>query len=375
MGEIAWATDNITQMKVSGTRNKIVVSGYYGFDNLGDEAILEVLTSELKEFSDPQNIVVLSQDPETTKNRYGVDAINRWRLTEIAAQLRQARLFVSGGGGLFQDTESVKSVIYYGGLISLATACGAATFIYAQGLGPLKTALGKLITRLALAQPALIAVRDSKSLALLQEWRLPAHETGDPVWLMEPSTLPPSITEKLKAQQGKILALSLRKLEKFGEGQIRLLAKSLSKTFGGDYTLLALPLQKNQDLEPLAVFTDEWLKLGGKDLPLDFTLIEKPSQWLALIAQADFLVGMRLHSLIMALSQNIPVAGLAYDPKVTHVLEEFEALSLPLQTEKESDYAIDLQNYINQSQSANHLLRMRQAACQNKALLAKILSD
>ncbi|MBX9941529.1 MAG: polysaccharide pyruvyl transferase CsaB [Candidatus Obscuribacterales bacterium] len=371
-------------MKVSGTRNKIVVSGYYGFDNLGDEAILEVLTSELKEFSDPQNIVVLSQDPETTKKRYGVTAINRWRLPEIAAQLRQARLFVSGGGGLFQDTESVKSVIYYGGLISIATACGAPTFIYAQGLGPLKTALARLITRLALAQPALIAVRDSKSLALLQEWRLPAYETGDPVWLMEPSALPPGIENKLKQQQGKILALSLRKLETFGDGQIRLLAQSLSRTFADEYTLLALPLQRNQDQEALSVFTDEWLKLGGRSLELDFALIEKPSQWLALISQVDFLVGMRLHSLIMALSQNVPVAGLAYDPKVSHVLEEFEAISLPLQAEKESDYAILLKDLFNneagkaaikgQTKTANHLLRMRQAACQNKALLAKILS-
>lgn len=372
-------------MKVSGTRNKIVVSGYYGFDNLGDEAILEVLTSELKEFSAPQDIVVLSQDPETTKKRYGVSAINRWRLPEIAGQLRQARLFVSGGGGLFQDTESVKSVIYYGGLISIATACGAPTFIYAQGLGPLKTALARLITKLSLAQPALITVRDSKSLALLQEWRLPAYETGDPVWLMEPSALPPSIAEKLKQHQGKTLALSLRKLEKFGEGQIRQLAQSLSQTFAGEYTLLALPLQKNQDQAALAVFADEWLKLGGKNLELDFSLIEKPSQWLALISQADFLVGMRLHSLIMALSQNVPVAGLAYDPKVSHVLEEFEAVSLPLYAEKESDYAMLLNSVFNnevcktaikgQAKTANHLLRMRQAACQNKALLAKILSD
>ncbi|MBL8084067.1 MAG: polysaccharide pyruvyl transferase family protein, partial [Candidatus Obscuribacter sp.] len=140
-------------------RQLIVVSGYYGFDNLGDEAILEELVRELKSLWPAKDIVILSQNPESTAARFGVRAQNRWQLSEIAVLLRQCKLFISGGGGLFQDSESVKSVIYYGGLISLATLCGAPTLIYAQGLGPLKSALGKALTRFSLVQAKQLSVR------------------------------------------------------------------------------------------------------------------------------------------------------------------------------------------------------------------------
>ena len=101
-------------------RNLVVISGYYGFGNLGDEAILEQLLNDLKRLVPADNIVVLSANPAYTTSLYQVRSINRWQISTLLPVLKQARLFISGGGGLFQDTRSIGSVLYYAGQIFLS---------------------------------------------------------------------------------------------------------------------------------------------------------------------------------------------------------------------------------------------------------------
>ncbi|MBY0405121.1 MAG: hypothetical protein K2X66_14570, partial [Cyanobacteria bacterium] len=70
----------------------IVISGYYGFDNLGDELILQVFTQQLMngQYNQPVSITVLSKNPEKTAQKYGVSAINRMGFKEIYHALKQA---------------------------------------------------------------------------------------------------------------------------------------------------------------------------------------------------------------------------------------------------------------------------------------------
>lgn len=316
-------------------RHLIVVSGYYGFDNLGDEAILEELIGELSNFVDKQNIVILSQNPTVTASRYGVRSQDRWRLAEIASLLSQARLFISGGGGLFQDTESVKSVIYYGGLVSMARALGAKVLVYAQGIGPIKSTLGKYLTRTSLALSHALTVRDQDSVKLLSDWGISANLTGDPVWLLSPDELPENakkfIADLRKENKGKkLVGLSLRQGGGFDRAHIETLALAMKEAgLTKNHIILPIPLQTAQDIKPLEDFVTVWSGLGGKIASPHLGDLERPSQWLKLIGSLDLMVGMRLHSLIMALSSGLPCVGIAYDPKVTNVLDKFAQSNLP----------------------------------------------
>lgn len=346
------------QLKVE--RQLIVVSGYYGFDNLGDEAILEELIGELSEFVDKQNIVILSQNPEVTAARYGVRAQDRWQLADIASLLSQARLFISGGGGLFQDTESVKSVIYYGGLVSMARALGAKVLVYAQGIGPIKSTLGKYLTRTSLALSHILTVRDAESVQLLSGWGLSASLTGDPVWLLSAEQLPESarkfIADLRKENKGKkLVGLSLRQGGGFDHGHIEMLAKSMKEAgLTKNHIIVPIPLQTAQDIKPLEDFVSTWTALGGKIASPHLGELQKPSQWLKLIGSLDLVVGMRLHSLIMALSSGVPCIGIAYDPKVTNVLDKFAQPNLPyVRGEKPKDEdALAWQKTLAQTTSA-----------------------
>src|SRR4026208_914587 len=82
------------------TGKPVLISGYYGFSNLGDEAILEVLLQDLQKLIARQDIVVLSDNPMQTNATFGVHAVDRWDGQSFLSLLSRCRLFISGGGGL-----------------------------------------------------------------------------------------------------------------------------------------------------------------------------------------------------------------------------------------------------------------------------------
>ena len=99
---------------------QVVLCGYYGAGNGGDEALLASMLEIL-----PPNVkpLVLSANPAETTARYGVAAVNRKSLGVLKA-LRSSQALILGGGSLIQDATSVQRAMYYGGLVGLAKQLG-----------------------------------------------------------------------------------------------------------------------------------------------------------------------------------------------------------------------------------------------------------
>ena len=104
-------------LKTSKKNPKIVISGYYGFDNCGDEAVLLAMIHCLKTHRPDVRITVLSDNPKKTQEMYGVKAVNRWKPLNIALAIFSCNLLISGGGSLLQDATSSRSLRYYLGLM------------------------------------------------------------------------------------------------------------------------------------------------------------------------------------------------------------------------------------------------------------------
>lgn len=376
----------------SNQRTKILISGYYGFGNLGDEAILEQLTIELKKLVAPEEITVLSDDPEHTSQTFGVSSISRWELSALLDGLSHARLFISGGGGLFQDTQSVKSTIYYGGQIGLAKAHGVPCLIYAQGVGPLNSALCKFITRATFSLCTWLTVRDPASKQMLDSWGIAASLTADPVWCLAPTALPLAVRKQMadiKALNGgskcqpKLVGLSLRSSKNFLPAHLQSLVAAMDSALPNDTRVVLLPLQDEQDRELLLDFRSRWQKAGRQAEIIDTALIERPSQWIELLSNLDLVIGMRLHALILALKSFVPIIGLAYDPKVTHLLTAFEQPILNLtntesQSERDEKWSNTIKSGIADMQKLSRAARKgvdsaKNMACQNFQLLDRIL--
>lgn len=95
------------------SRFNIIISGYYGFNNAGDEAMLSAILNALRTaFSDPQ-ITVISGNPEITAHTFHVHAISRFGMKDIIRSIIHSDLLISGGGSLLQDVTSWKSMVYY----------------------------------------------------------------------------------------------------------------------------------------------------------------------------------------------------------------------------------------------------------------------
>ena len=75
----------------------IVVSGYYGSKNGGDEAMLASMLEVLREEIPDLSATVISINPEYTKKRHHVEAVERREIRTIIKKIRAADLLISGG--------------------------------------------------------------------------------------------------------------------------------------------------------------------------------------------------------------------------------------------------------------------------------------
>ncbi|HIN64042.1 MAG TPA: hypothetical protein EYM95_05335, partial [Candidatus Obscuribacterales bacterium] len=189
--------------------------------------------------------------------------------------------------------------------------------------------------------------------------------------------------DSVRSGSGLVVGLSLRNSHNFSDSRRKTLFSVLSKTLPQDAALVLLPLQKEQDLPQLEPFLESWQKAGRKGFILDTTELERPSQWISLMRQFDLVVAMRLHALIFALKEGIPVIGLTYDAKVEHVLRQFgqPILILPKESGDEGleqkwldSASAGLQDLEKLgSQAKENAESAKKLACRNFQLLAKIL--
>jgi polysaccharide pyruvyl transferase WcaK-like protein len=93
---------------------RLDLSGYYGFSNSGDEAVLKSILTALEDAGKQAGIkiepIVLSGDPDWTKRQYGVEAVHRTKLGEVRQALKNSDGLISGGGSLLQDATGLGSI-------------------------------------------------------------------------------------------------------------------------------------------------------------------------------------------------------------------------------------------------------------------------
>lgn len=167
----------------------VLISGYYGFNNTGDEAMIETMSTLLAKRD--YGLIVLSSNPERTKELYNVQAYDRYKLSEVIKAIKKADMVVSGGGTLFQDVTSKKSIWYYLGIVKLAQLLGKKVCIAYQGIGPLETNLYRKMTRKVLNKKSvkLVALRDEHAIDFAKELGIAEDKisfSSDMVFMMKP---------------------------------------------------------------------------------------------------------------------------------------------------------------------------------------------
>lgn len=293
---------------------RAVLSGYYGFGNLGDEAILAAIAQELVAQLPEVEIEVLSGDPAATQRTYGLEACDRWRLSCLLHALRRSDVLVQGGGGLIQDATSCMSPAYYLGVLLAAWFAGKPYAIFCQGIGPLQRWLWRRLTVFFFARARLLIVRDQESAEALLRMglRKPAEVAGDPALLLKAAS--PQETQRWLAESGAEVPEDYwlvipREIAAIREAIIQS-AEGLAST---GRPVVAMPFQAaDEDLaRKIAAL------VGGIALPTP----EDPRLAAGLVAQAGGVLAARLHALIFAAVAGVEAFGIDYDPKVAAFCE------------------------------------------------------
>lgn len=295
---------------------KILISGYYGFGNSGDDALLLSIISEFRKKGMGDLITVLSANPEETRRVYGVKAINRVNPFSVLFSIISCRMFISGGGTLLQDGTSTKSLLYYLYLIKLALFFNKKVMLYANGIGPVTRNTNVKMCKSVLNKVHSITLRDKKSFDLLREWGIVRPEiklTADPVFLIDSGGDVSDITSGI---DGEFICVSVRKAANMPENFSKTVSSvldTLCKKHG--VTALLLPLQASD----MQISQEIASKLGTKAVCVSRHL--SPEEIMNLVSKSRMCIGMRLHMLIYAAAMAVPIVGIVYDPKVSGFME------------------------------------------------------
>ncbi|MBY3619198.1 polysaccharide pyruvyl transferase CsaB [Acinetobacter sp. CUI P1] len=316
------------------TPKKIVISGYYGFHNSGDEAVLQSILNALQKQSQALGIsiepIVLSIDPEWTSATYGVKSVHRMKLVEVRQAIYESAGLISGGGSLLQDVTGSKSIPYYLGIIKLAQWMGRPTFIYAQGIGPVNRKLFHPLIKSVFRKCTYISVRDDQSRELLLSMGLEQKNVEvvpDPVMgLSLPEDTDASTQSSELSNSLPVIGISVRYWEQ-DRKELDSLAQGLIKANREvPLHLRFLPFHTPSDNEASRYMMDK-LKGSITEHGGQVSICEDaihPQQMLREVGQCDVLIGMRLHSLIYAAGRRVPLIGISYDPKIDHFLDRVQ---------------------------------------------------
>lgn len=315
----------------------IVISGYFGFGNEGDEAILQSMIDALRHIHPTIVLTVLSHNPEQTKTHYKVHAVNRWKLTTVIKALKQADGLISGGGSLLQDKTSMKSIPYYTGIIHLAKLYKKPIFVYAQGMGPITHPISKFLTRLAINRRVKITVRDDKSRCLLEDLNItqPISEVPDAVFGLKYSLQESTWLSSLNLKN--YIAVSLRPWtdhEVFTSELINILDDLSSEGF----PIVFIPMHGVDDTKA-AKDVSNAMSQPSFHVPADTPLNEK----LMIMKHAEALLGMRLHALIFSSIVGTPFGAFSYDPKIDALTHQVKQ---PLLTHVNNPEQTDLKKHV-----------------------------
>ncbi len=301
-----------------GDRAEVTVCGAYGRGNAGDEAILEAIVSEMRAIDPDLRLHVLSRDPKATRLRFRVDSSYTFNLHAMRRAMKRSRLFINGGGSLMQDVTSTRSLIFYLHTLRTAHRAGAKVLMYGCGIGPItkernRRRAGKYIDRYVDA----ITLREDMSLGELKRLGVTKPEilpAADPALTLSPAG--PELVESAllsagASPEGKYICLALRKWKGWEakRADIAAAADSVCEKYGLEAVFLPIEGKDEEAAREVAqLMRTRSYSVGAQK---DARVV------IGVLGRMRLVVSMRLHGLIFAAGQGVPVVGVSYDPKVS----------------------------------------------------------
>ena len=327
---------------------KILIIGWFGAGNIGDEAILLAELHAMRERISDAEFHILSFDPERTQRLVsglqqvvkiiGVGSKHKFLRTDFRGlwhSLTTVDMVVIGGGGIFQDIYNHYPIPFFTFMVVLAKLLSKRVVIHSVGVGPIRTWIGKRLTRAAANLADSVTVRDHESQYILASIGVNKDigVSADPVFLLEPVK-----SEKVKGllasndlTSGLKIGVCIQDLLSWSNENKMALAEALDRTIS--------EMGAKVVFIPFGSYRDGWFSKDSSDT-VDLSSARRlaammneraiiiaeeldPQELLSFIGELDIIISMRLHGIIMGISQSIPVIGLTYkqETKITNLMK------------------------------------------------------
>lgn len=320
MAEDAIGVYRALDLRREKTPSKVILGGYYGFGNMGDDSLLQLVIERLREVCPDAGITVLSKTPRETAKTFGTRSVNRFNLLALYREMRHAKVLIYGGGSILQTNSSSRSLFYYVFVMKLAKRMGLSVMLWGNGIGPITGERNVRRAREALADVDVITLREQSSLAELADLGAEASRalvTADPAFALKAADEKwvTHIMERMGIDpKGGYFAVAPRKWNR------------ACPDFEEKCALICAYVKEKYSLSPLYIAMQP-----SRDRALCERLNQRvegailpelsAGELLGVIGRTRLAIAMRLHGLIYAISSGVPAVGLSYDPKIDAMLD------------------------------------------------------
>lgn len=313
--------------KISAIAPRFYIHGYYGNQNLGDEAILIVLVEGLRKLWPDCEISIVSADTGSPK-RVGVNKVGDWQ-----EAICQSDVVIIGGGGMFDDAgpHGWRDQIPMFREIRFAKANQKKIIFLAVGAGPFKTLLGKLIFFLDGLRADLITVRDLESLRGARRCMIAKRKlkvTADLAWMLSKKDMRSlegiNAMQKIHDLRRPIIGVNVfsysallfnsPQVDRERRQALGIVLNEIMEDTGGSAVFISA--QGNRDGDDYHEAMRLISEIRHQDRCMNIEYLPEPGETKTLLASIDCLIAMKLHASLLAYSEGVPVIGLSYHTKI-----------------------------------------------------------
>ncbi|MBR2779448.1 MAG: polysaccharide pyruvyl transferase CsaB [Firmicutes bacterium] len=311
-------------------RIHVLMSGYYGFYNSGDEAILSSTYANVRSLGGNISAEALIYKPERCAGLYEFAMVDRFRVLQVLRALKRCDILLFGGGSLLQDKTSAKSLWYYLAIIFAAEWMKKKVVLYSNGIGPVQSPLNRKMVRRAVNRADLITLRDAQSAHELERMGVTEkdlHVTADTVFTYRIDPENTATQEELFAAEGipsgvPFAGVSVRSWQAASPDFPQRAAALCDYIYTKYHFNIVFVIMQNPEDKTVSRRIMDAMESPAYLLEKRYST----GELMRITEAAEFMLCMRLHTLIFAADMGVPSLGMIYDPKVRDYLE---LLSMP----------------------------------------------
>ena len=298
-------------------RGSVVLCGYYGYGNMGDNALLRASIRRVGAVYPNREIVAMTAGGRRDSSTFGVRCKKRMNPISLVRALWNAEAVVFGGGTLLQDRTSLRSLVYYVSLCGLARLRGVRVELWGNGLVPPQSRIAAKLTTYVLESASYIGLRDMPSVT--EALRVVSPRCADRIYLEEDLARRQraAADERIEYLQRRLGLLTDKSLADYaivavkgseGGGFLRILEGQIRELVSEGLFPVFLPMFPMEDRAECRRLSE----LFGGVVAEGVT----ESDTVGLMRSAKIVCGMRLHALVFAAAADVPFVGVGGDPKI-----------------------------------------------------------